>query len=335
MDFGNATLAHFHFSLNDLNVSPELLGSTAIVDRDGYRIHFTIPASEDEFGPAWESGESVLAGGAQASDSGEWTCRMLQLVRLSVELELPDAAIEDDLDRQTIDDSSRLLWLAADAARRFVYDYVTRVRTRHGQYWLAHSAEGPRVAWLTTVVDRGTGKKLRIGYADPLKTGVWPSGMDALSTAAHAEAIRAIEMEAEASVPELLLADAMYLAWTADSPRHREAVLLAAVAAEVKIKESLDSACAEPARPLLEFALQNPRDVSVQAAALYDKAAEAVTGRSLRKEDRQLYKGLESLFKHRNAVAHGAVVVQAKQVRADIVAAREAMKWADSLTVLP
>jgi hypothetical protein len=47
-------------------------------------------------------------------------------------------------------------------------------------------------------------------------------------------------------------------------------------------------------------------DVSVQAAALYDKAAEAVTGRSLRKEDRQPYKNLEGLFRHRNAVAHYA-----------------------------
>jgi hypothetical protein len=47
-------------------------------------------------------------------------------------------------------------------------------------------------------------------------------------------------------------------------------------------------------------------DVSVQAAALYDKAAEAITGRSLRKEDRQLYKNLEGLFRHRNAVAHYA-----------------------------
>lgn len=328
-------LAHFHFSFNDLNVSPELLGSTMIVDRGGYRIHVTIPASEDEFGPAWESGESVLAEGAQASDSGEWTCRMLQLIRLSVELELPDAALDDDLDRQTIDDTSRLLWLAADVARRCLYDYVTHVRISHGQFWLAHSAEGPRVAWRTTVVDRGTGNKVRIGYSDPLKTGVWPCGKDALSAAAHAEAIRAVEIEAEAGVSALLLADAMYLAWTADSPQHREAVLLAAVAAEVKIKESLDSACAEPARPLLEFALQNPRDVSVQAVALYDKAAEAVTGRSLRKEDRELYKSLESLFKHRNAVAHRAVVVEAEQVRADIMAARDAMKWADSLTVLP
>lgn len=76
-------------------------------------------------------------------------------------------------------------------------------------------------------------------------------------------------------------------------------------------------------------------DVSVQAAALYDKAAEAVTGRSLRKEDRQLYKNLEGLFRHRNAVAHRADEVQAEQVRADIVTARDAMMWADSLTMLP
>ena len=294
------------------------------MSRDGYQILFTIPSSEHDFGLSGEHGILALGGGTQRE--GAWVCRELNLVRLSVELELPDAVLREDMDRATADEALRLLAAAGEAARRYLREYVDLIRTRHGQFWLAHSAQNPRLAWPTKVVSRATGERIRLGYGDPLK-GVWHDSDEALSVDAHAEALREAELDELATVPELLLADAMYLAWTSDAPQYREAVLLAAVAAEVKIKETLDRVCAEAARPVLAFALSSHRG----APALYDKAAEAVTGRSYRKENPGLYQSLVRLFKDRNEVAHRANMVEPRQAKADLVAARDAIRWADGL----
>jgi hypothetical protein len=321
-------LAHFHFRVHELLVASELLGDSSAVYRDGYRMKFSIPSHEKDFGLSGKRDVFALGGGWQSGD--EWTCRELGLVRLSVELDLPDAVLGQVLERETVDEAHKLLGAAADAARRYVRDYIDLIRTRHGQFWLAFGAQSPELVWLTTVIDRATGKRIRTGCSDPMRA-VIHDGEQALSAEVHAQALRETERGESGSVPELLLADAMYLAWTADTPQYREAVLMAAVAAEVKIKETLDAVCAEQVRPILAFALNNPRDVSVQAVALYDRAAEAVTGRSLRKEYRDLYKSLTCLFEDRNAVAHRAHSVEPDQVSADLIAARDAILWAGGL----
>jgi len=320
-------LAHFHFRLDEMTISSELLGASHVVERAGRRVHFSFPANETDFGLERVTDERAFAGGVQRE--GEWVSRTLGLVRLSVELQLPDAAAEEHPDRATIDEVLELVRSAAEVARGCLHDYVDLVRTHYGQYWLAHSGQIPRMAWLTSVVDMGSGERLRYGYSDPLKVHVHLGSE--LSANAHTDALQGVEKGQTAGVPELLLADAMYLAEISDARQYREATIMAAVAAEVRIKEVLDLVCPDASRSILDFALNNPRDVSVQAAALYDKAAEAVTGRSLRKENRQLYKSLSGLFEHRNAVAHRAFAVEKSQVAADVAAARDALQWADSL----
>jgi len=328
-------IVHFHFSVNDLNVEPEVLGTTTVVSHDGYRIHFSLPSAEGGFLPAWGVRECALSGGSQHRESHAWLCRMVNMVRLSVELELPDAASAQHPDISAVDEVDRLVRRAADAARSCLYSYLAVIRAGHGQYWLAHSAERPEVTSLTTIVDSSSGSRISIGYGDPLRMGVWPCSKDAISMDVHESAVRSTEVEATLGVPEVLLADAMYLVWTAAVPQYREALLLAAMAAEVKIKQSLELACPESARPLLEFALHNPRDVSMQAAGLFDKAAKATVGRSLREENQRLYKDVVRLFENRNAVAHRAHKVEPESVKADIRASQEAIMWADALQSEP
>lgn len=309
-------------------VNAELLASTRTVRRRGHEIHVTLPATMDDFGLMSDFAEPALGGGTQKDD--KWISRSVTLMRLSVDLELPDSATDDSPNRATIDEVHGLLGSAADVARKLLHEYIDLVRTRQGQYWLGHSAQSPRVTWLTTVVDRETGGRIRIGYNDPI-TVVRIGDERALSVADHEETLEAVETGSLADLPELLLADARHLAWSSEPQQYREAVLMAAVAAEIKIKETLHRVCPEPGRSILAFALRNPRDVSVQAASLYDKAAEAVTGRSLRKEDFEAYKALERLFVDRNAVAHRAQPMRGDEVRNDLIAAGKALQWADTL----
>ena len=85
----------------------------------------------------------------------------------------------------------------------------------------------------------------------------------------------------------------------------RRAVLIAAIACEVKVKEVLRQAASEDQRSLLDFALDNPREVTVTAAdGLFDKLMLATAGRSLRQDDRQLFRHIQELYTVRNRVAH-------------------------------
>jgi hypothetical protein len=108
-------------------------------------------------------------------------------------------------------------------------------------------------------------------------------------------------------------------------------VLLVAVACEVTIKQRLRAVCTRDARPVLDWALDNPRDVSQQAAGLFDKTAKAVTGRSLREENKPAYKGLEALFKDRSDVAHRGARIHEDVVRAHLANADVALEWTAGL----
>jgi hypothetical protein len=109
-------------------------------------------------------------------------------------------------------------------------------------------------------------------------------------------------------------------------------LVLAAIATEVKVKEPLVRLASTEQRPVLDLVLENPRDWSVAAIALFDKALDAVAGRSLRTEDKPLYTAVKTLFEHRNRVAHrGDITLEQSLVRDDINAAIKVAGWLDGL----
>jgi hypothetical protein len=82
-------------------------------------------------------------------------------------------------------------------------------------------------------------------------------------------------------IAETLLADALYFIGLRP-PDCQRAVLIAAIACEVKVKDILREKVPPERRPLLDLLLENPRDWSIAALALFDKATDAALGRSLR-----------------------------------------------------
>jgi hypothetical protein len=124
----------------------------------------------------------------------------------------------------------------------------------------------------------------------------------------------------------LLLADALHHA-NANPPEFRRAVLLAAIALETKVKVRLRD-LAKPANlPLLDFILANPRDVSVSAAVLFDRVLQCAAGRSLRIENKALFKRLERLFEVRNKLAHRGIKPSDVEAKDGVFAAREVFAW--------
>jgi CRISPR-associated endonuclease Cas1 len=85
------------------------------------------------------------------------------------------------------------------------------------------------------------------------------------------------------------------------------------------------------ARSLVELLIASPRDWSMQAAALWDKALQAVAGRSLKSERKQRWKVLDSLFQHRNGIVHRGEAKTPEEAKEVVAAAAEAGSWLDSV----
>jgi hypothetical protein len=127
-----------------------------------------------------------------------------------------------------------------------------------------------------------------------------------------------------------LLADAQYLVTWATPRDPARALLIAAIACEVKIKEVLRHVASTDQQPLLELLLENPRDWSMAASALFHKALGRVGGTSLKDANAPLYKRLVRLFERRNDLAHRGIVPAFSDAYDSVKAAREAFDWLEA-----
>jgi hypothetical protein len=125
----------------------------------------------------------------------------------------------------------------------------------------------------------------------------------------------------------LLYADALH-----DYDLHRQ-VLMTAVALEIAVKETLIGAAASDQVALVRLLLDKPRDYSMSVISLYDAAADAVCGRSLKSENLELYKTIEALIANRNRIVHKLLrdLQPPAKLHGQIKAASEAIAWCDSI----
>jgi hypothetical protein len=108
---------------------------------------------------------------------------------------------------------------------------------------------------------------------------------------------------------------------------------MAAIACEIKVKENLRERIDEDKLPLLDFNLDSPREVTVTAAdGLFNKLILLTQGRSLRVDDKDLFKRIVELFEVRNRVAHRGEWPDPEKARDLVRAARMTFVWLDGGT---
>ena len=106
-------------------------------------------------------------------------------------------------------------------------------------------------------------------------------------------------------------------------------MLLTAVSCEIKIKDALLFLAKSDQRPLVEWLLESPRDFSVAAVALFDNGLKSICGRSLREDDRFLFKCIQRLFEARNRVAHRGAEISYNDVAIHVNMANAAFAYLD------
>jgi hypothetical protein len=122
---------------------------------------------------------------------------------------------------------------------------------------------------------------------------------------ASPDSVRALlsDLNTPIALPDALLADAGFFQWQHAPEGGTVAVLLAAIAAEVGVKEVLRATAGEK-RELGEVLLSKPRDFSVAARILFSDVMTTINGRSLKRENPALEKAVGALFETRNRIAH-------------------------------
>lgn len=105
---------------------------------------------------------------------------------------------------------------------------------------------------------------------------------------------------------------------------------MAAIACEVKVKVNLRERIDPADLPLLDFILENPREVTVTAAdGLFNKLMWTAQGPSLREADKDLFRSVVRLFEVRNGVAHRGEWPDVEEAKDLVRTARRAFRWLD------
>ena len=326
--------SEFHFELNNLLVEKSALGATIDFQRAGYRIQIYLPSEDGGFPDPEESTLKVFGDQAGIKDGGP--IRTVLVIRVAVWGDGPVGAVnfehpEDDGSVEgAIEEGINFLERTFYAAEAATADLIDWMRI-HGQPWLALHGEKPRSIDWSSLFDETVGRPLPVAF----RGAVLPRfpAASAIGRNLFSSMSKLLDENGQTlPIAETLLADSHHFL-ASQPPDLSRAVLLAAIASEVKVKEVLRLRSSPQVLPVLDLLLENPRDWSMAAAALFDKAMLAVTGTSLRTSHRVLFNGISDLFAIRNRIAHRGEKPSEEAAKKAIVAATQTFAWLNGLPI--
>jgi hypothetical protein len=288
-------------------IAPELAGLTLRRTVDKYEIELSFPVVTYPL-PAVGYYNS-----APADDNSRSTALYPAYFLATTVIE--DPRNSDDPSRQTILES------AVTAMRSAATRLSDSIRVVQPSVGLA--GECPEMLSISAI-NEATGEEMAVPV--PLKPGYGLAVGYPILTIEMAQEV----MENGPSPTRSLLAQASYLSWSTSDPQPGLAVLLAAVACEAHAKEILLQRVDPITRSLLDTLLRKPRIFQEPAVELFGDVAKAVLGKSLKDDDRNLWKDIVNLFELRNRMAHVADRPSLERVKELTVAARRAMDWLDA-----
>jgi hypothetical protein len=327
-------LAVFVFEIR-LWVRRETLGFHQTLERGGLTVALTLPRSPDDF-RTWgllENQEYRAVGlpSAGTEDDPEQIVTA-NVIRVVVETEGEVTAADFDDEERYREAADRALPIfdrANDVARAVANDLLAWTRSQYRHSWLGLSHEPAQEIGPASLIEAESGRRFPIGHSYHGVSQMRNTDL-ALGLSELQALLGSVGAEESPPIPESLLSDAQFLAWELDPPDATRAVLMAAIACELKVKKSLQERCPDDQADLLDFVLENPREITVTAAdGLFDKLMEVAQGRSLRKADPELFKRIRRLFEVRNNIAHRGIAPASEEASGLVRAARDAFTWLD------
>jgi hypothetical protein len=335
--------AVFRFRAGAFDLKAEGLGRSWELERDGQRIVLSLPSMPDSFGSHIEAARISLREGDEKESAWEEGRVLVAAVlafevAVDVEVQLGSTDLNPNEHMEEIERGQATLNGAFPVALSLAADFMSWLRTHAGRYWLGPSHEAPEVLG-GDLLESASGRRVRNITFNP---GLHLAGFgpDAGVTVDELDQIAGfLGAEETPGTAEVLLADAREALtgpsveedWRSSSRDVRRAILLAAIACEVKIKTVLADKTPRDKRELVDVILKNIREVQVAVGSLPHKTMKAAVGRSLHEDDRALFDAVNRLFKHRNDIAHRGKPPSLDEARTDLNAAVNLFAWLDSL----
>jgi hypothetical protein len=217
-------------------------------------------------------------------------------------------------------------------ARSLAGEFLDWMRIRGAQPWLGVHGHRPDLARSPQLFEEASGRRLPIGTHRSVGLAVG----DAALGPELLEQIRFLLARGEPPpIAEGFLADAKFFAGS-DVPGDRaRAVLLAAIATELKAKETLRLKSSPSGLGLLRVLMPANRPMRVPVAELFDSIALVCVGQSLATRDEPLLRAIRKLFTARNGIAHTGVMPDIETTKAAVHASAQSFAWLDLLPSVP
>jgi hypothetical protein len=257
-----------------LAITKDLLGKTYEISHPDGLVEISLPTCPDD----WLFWQPFIPGEYRTFiDWGRDDEVSLYIIRVVVTVE-SDVTAAMPLKGEVMTGAVQAIDKARDIAARVVTAFVAWVRATTRLAGLPLSNEVPPLAGPVLTIDEAA-EPVRTGPSiKTVLTGRDPSGRYRMASPDLEDIIEPVRQGEEAPIAETLLADAEHYALYRVHDLRR-AVLMAAIACEVKAKAALREQATEAQRSLLDFALDSPREITVTAAdGLFDKLMLATTG---------------------------------------------------------
>ncbi|MEV7231215.1 hypothetical protein AB0M79_29985 [Polymorphospora sp. NPDC051019] len=339
---GNRLTTIIRFALRGIWVEPGALGSQYTWETDEYHGTLTLPRHPNDFLRDDEPEVGPVPAVTRApvfSGSGSHPAAVVHLVEVRVAFNGPlwltdrerwledkkQATADTTSSRHEYESRTEQLWTRGrDVAERLTHAWLAHVRTISEQPWLGITAEIPQQYGRSRLVDEATGVGfLAFGPKQSLtlRHGGLALSIDQLNRA------RDLVLIGEPPAAEALLADARFLASGADTVDAQRAVLVAAIACEMKAKRVV----IERAKPEHRQGLGGVSDLDEVIDRFYQQAF----GVSLRLSNQALFTKAKRLRKLRNKIAHEGEAVDRDECNQLVLAATQIFDWLDAIQPTP
>lgn len=323
------------YATPDIWITPALLGSHYSHAEPDQELVATIelPAMPTDFIPDDEPGTARIP--AFLPKSGNAGPALgLNVIRVTVTLPgTGTAALKQQLlDRGQSREFQAMLepsWSTAVAvAETQVQRFLAWVRILTRQTWLGLAEEPLTQYGRAHLFDAKA--NVRLISHGPLQTST--AFLSDQSLSEEAGRVLAEKLKQGASVPTgaALLADAEHMQLGRAAVDSHRAILSAAMACEIALKETLRTVAPTGAADLADLVLNRQSNID----KLCSDVSRAIIGRDLKAEDEPLHKRIVQLSQLRNRVVHRGVSVHPDEAHGLVVAARQLFGWLDDVNAM-
>jgi hypothetical protein len=305
---------------------------------NGYRVTLALPQDQGDFLQdeepevvkilAWVPTARIQASGEAVS---------IQLIKVSIEFSGPISAAAKKIavEKSDAENDKAPLSEFANAAQRCweegraiaeqaTHSWLSHIRVVSNQAWLGVAVEAPCQYGRSRILDGDTNVWLM--EFGSRQSATIRSGLLALSLEKLQEVQRRVMDQEEPSAAEVLLADARFLVQEAEVVDSQRAILIAAIAAEIKCKQIIREKADPSKAELLNLILRRTSNLP----QLLEEICPAALGQSLKVIDLPLFEKIKRLNELRNHVVHRGVQVDRVEGWQLVVAAGQLFEWLDS-----